>query len=180
MKLNRKMRVLNPETHHGIIVNGETFKKMLKKGYKYNSTENYLYKEEETVIYRYVTNPETMKRISIESPTFLILLGKGYIYNKDENMFYKDGKPAIDSKYYAINPKTGFAVKKCEPTFYYLKQEYGFNEETNKFNIPETEKDDKFRLTEKDTNDGYETDSDGYSVDGDLIDEFLYDGDIIF
>ena len=67
------MRCLNPETHHGIIVNGETFKKLIKKGYRYNNVENYLYKDEETV-YRYVTNPETMKRISTESPTFLILL----------------------------------------------------------------------------------------------------------
>ena len=121
-----------------------------------------------------------MKRISTESPTFLILLGKGYVYNKEENAFYKDGKPAIDPKYYAINPKTGYAVKKNEPTFYYLKQEYGFDEETNKFNIPETQKDDKFRLTKDDWLSDSDSDSDGYSVDGDLINEWLYDGDINF
>ena len=173
------MRCLNPETHHGIIVNGETFKKLIKKGYRYNNVENYLYKDEETV-YRYVTNPETMKRISTESPTFLILLGKGYVYNKEENAFYKDGKPAIDPKKYAINPKTGYAVRKNEPTFYYLKQEYGFDEETNKFNIADKQKDDKFRLTKDDWLSDSDSDSDGYSLDGDLINEWLYDGDINF
>ena len=46
------MRCLNPETHHGIIVNGDTFKKLIKKGYRYNNIENYLYKDEE-VVYRH-------------------------------------------------------------------------------------------------------------------------------
>ena len=50
------MRCLNPETHHGIIVNGETFKKLIKKGYRYNNVENYLYKDEE-VVYQHITNP---------------------------------------------------------------------------------------------------------------------------
>ena len=67
-----------------------------------------------------------------------------------------------------------------QTTFYYLKQEYGFDEETNKFNIPETQKDDKFRLTKDDWLSDSDSDSDGYSVDGDLINEWLYDGDINF
>lgn len=175
------MKVLNPETHHGITVDGVTFCRMLDKGYLYDKEKNILYKPgfED---YSYITNPETMKRISVGSPIFISLLKKGYVHDIINNIFLKDGKPAIDPEKYVINPQTGFAVLKEYPTFKKLHRRYGYDASTNKLFIKDSDKIDKYRFydyEESESEDVWFSDSgDEFDVDEAMVNEFLFDGDI--
>ena len=102
-------------------------------------------------------NPATGRKIKIN----------GSMYKKLSKIYYTTSNGQLTDQ---IKP----SLKEYSETNHTFTQAY------NKFNIPETQKDDKFRLTKDDWLSDSDSDSDGYSIDGDLINEWLYDGDINF